>query len=91
MLHCRCLEALKYVSDTLLSFLASKLCENGIFFGHLLKCNGFSNLRALLIHVHLSKSPCQTNMYLFKVNIRNARKRYKKCSKLTIKMPEQCQ
>ena len=34
---------------------------------------------------------CPPNIYLFKVNNRNTRKRFEICSKLTIKTSERCQ
>ena len=39
----------------------------------------------------LTRSAFPANNYLFKVNDRNARKRFEICSKLTIKTPEQRQ
>ena len=38
-----------------------------------------------------SKANNPANIYLFKVNNRNTRKRYEICSKLTIKTPERRQ
>ena len=38
----------------------------------------------------LNKKPIPANIYLFKVNNKNTRKRCEICSKLTIKTPERC-
>ena len=47
------------------------------------------NLTVIKKSLHVWKKTLnQTNIYLFKVNNRNTRKRYEICSKLTIKTPE---
>ena len=40
---------------------------------------------------HKASFPKPIDIYLFKVNNRNIRKKCKICSKLTIKSPERCQ
>ena len=50
----------------------------------------FSCIRASPVKFFENKTCFTANIYLFKVNNRNTRKRCETCSKLTIKTPERC-
>ena len=49
---------------------------------------GCETIKVMCDKQHLSNIP--TGIYMLKVNKRNTRTRCEKCSKLTIKTPEQC-
>ena len=61
-----------------IAYLACTLKSNFVEVFNIIVCNNKYNEKGII---------CTANMYLFKVNNRNTRKRSEICSKLTIKTP----
>ena len=73
-----------YITDTI------SFTRYGIFL-KLLQREVIRSLNKLIVSDKAIAYTIPANIYLFKVNNRNIRKRYEKCSKLTIKTPKQRQ
>ena len=92
---CSAKDVCEYKGDTFYtSCHAFHSCYSHIFFkGSLYNCEKFTlnghHYLALPEHSPIKTIP--VNIYLFKVNNRNTRKRREICSELTIKTPKRCQ